>query len=508
MGVPGHSPDTPSLPDATALRSPALPDPANYPPSFPQSPKHSPILMEARRHATEQDMLTGSEQIVNASEYYSEDFPSCRDTFEPSTHGTDAYYGADHRETELTYDSRGALCYSAPPSSPVLGLNDSLEDMECDDVSYRDTHSCGAFSEDMELWLPPPADDSHFSADDYVSSKSSFSQAAQSKPERNWRQSFQSLSHLVRSDPSGLTPAIEHNKSTTAYEPPQSNPTMYESTASMARNPLENNPQTTVAGFAFNPTFPSGHNEDAPTSFLKNSTSSSHIWGTGVASSISTSIGVPGLYQSINGAAGDHVSMAITGPQQIAPTASYSSDTIPSSSTSMISSSHLIPRSTKAISSLVVRKPRLATEHKPVKALDLGIESERERNVRLRSNDRILASAQSTNSSLLQGSVWMRRDSKGGEDFDKGANGEIVRSKYFPASSSSIPSTNGGIKAMSSSKAGVGAAGSVWGRTLGANPSTDTALSGWRGGLGSSWGGTSSRVADLRLSSDKKEHYH
>ena len=92
----------------------------------------------------------------------------------------------------------------------------------------------------------------------------------------------------------------------------------------------------------------------------------------------------------------------------------------PVTTSSLFDNGHLVPRSSKAISSMVVRKPRELS--KPVKALDLGIDSSRDRNVKLRSNDRILA----------QPSVGGAEGGGGGGDVGGRMGGEVVRSKYFP----------------------------------------------------------------------------
>ncbi len=78
----------------------------------------------------------------------------------------------------------------------------------------------------------------------------------------------------------------------------------------------------------------------------------------------------------------------------------------------------LAPRSSKAICSQVVRKPRnappgsSAVEHKPVKALDLGLDGRSERNVKLQSNDRILASLSAPRNA--GGMSWLGGDKESG----------------------------------------------------------------------------------------------
>ena len=118
----------------------------------------------------------------------------------------------------------------------------------------------------------------------------------------------------------------------------------------------------------------------------------------------------------------------------------------------------LIPCSSKVISSQVVRKPlplppyssgstittSTATKHQPVKALDLGLDSERDRHVKLQSNDRILAG----------GGGW-RGEGGFGVGNSGGSGGEIVRSKYFPVEGSSSTASGRCGRMISSSVVGV-----------------------------------------------------
>lgn len=532
-----YTPDAPSLPDTAAKYSPALPDPAKCPPFLPHHSKHSPV---SERRTFKQQMLPVSVLTFNSStatQHYNEDFPSDGRASEyPALLGSDPYYNNhfDDQETEFAYNvtespgfgsTRSAAC-NAPISSPVLGLNDSLEDMECSDSKqYNTTHS--KTNQDLEPWFPPPAEDHLFCTNqhDFFSTNHSFSRSVQSRHEEVGRSLHHSLTHPVRLDPS--FPAPEDDRT---YDPPIHS---HLTGTCMLQNRTAHNPQTTMTSFSFNPSFAT-QNEDQSIvnpSFASRQDEgclnsgvatqrcsprwnppliSSHSWGIGLRNTNpTTSVGSgnvvpPGLRQFDPDTVSNLAQPDLTSTHQ--PTASCRQHDSSSNSTSVLNPCHLIPRSTKAIASLVVRKPRRAippSEQKPVKALDLGIEGERERNVRLQSNDRVLAPTQLTHSSLLDESVYLDTGKT-----PEVANGEIVRSKYFPAYSSSVPSTSNRI--ISSSRvSSVRASGSSWGGASNTNlagmSSTVASGSGWGEALGSSWGGgfgtnlagMSSKIADL-----------
>ena len=103
---------------------------------------------------------------------------------------------------------------------------------------------------------------------------------------------------------------------------------------------------------------------------------------------------------------------------------------------SLFDDGHLLPRSSKAIASQVVRKPRHAVpggvvEHKPVKALDLGLGGGKSaRNVRLQSNDRILAPKNAAGWSRGVGRESGRWLGEGQGSIEAPLT-EVMRSKYF-----------------------------------------------------------------------------
>lgn len=500
--IPGYSPDTPSLPDATMIDSPALPDPAQCPPSIKHPEKERPP-------SKQEPVFNGS----TAAGYYSKEFPSDSYASDTALLGCDTRYHcyANDKQMEVTYDnteSPSLSCYSHPASSPVVGLNDSLEDMECSEVTsskeYNATHSRSHQSSMLseQPWLPPPAEDHHFSTSerDFFSTSSSFSRA---RPEREWRGVEQTQHHLARSS--------TDNK---LYDLPIYNPST--SAVHKTRGNFAHNPQPT-ASFSFNPSFASGPSEECSNSASITTQPAlvSQNWGIGLGNSNSmpeeagTSNGISGLHQfdpdwnsSRDGVIASHPNSShnwttknpLRAPPSEPTTTSYQHD-VTSGSTSMFNVGHLVPRSTKAIASSVVRKPRQTippVEQKPVKALDLGLEGGRERNVKLRSNDRVLP----THSSLLEENIWMGRSREAGKTSNSVAEGEIVRSKYFPASAgSSIPSKSSSSRVISSSRvsigggatesaklSGKGVSGYDWGDASSANSSS-------KGASGFDWGG-------------------
>jgi hypothetical protein len=418
-------------------------------------------------------------------------------------------------QTELSYDiteSPGTKAplssYNAPASSPVLGLDDSLEE-ENDKITsfneYDAPHS--EFHQSMfpeEPWLQPPTDNHHSSTSkhDFFSANSSVSQAAMSfGPEHQCRgQGGEHIQHSLRA----VTPAPDRDESM-SYDLPQ----MYGHTTMYNHKETHNPQRTTTGNFSFNPSFASGLRErhlnsvqtPGPSSLP---TSLSQYWGVGntvainsvpkndrishpdkrITSHISTgsdtshnstatntaqhldkrhiSTGSDTFHNwtATNAAQIDRVSHSdkrhvstgshnwmATNAAEIAPSepnVSHQRD-VTSSTTGLFNVGHLVPRSTKAIASSVVRKPRHAI---PSKALDLGLEGERERGVVLKSNDRILAPTRSTDSLQLEGSVW---ESKVRETV---AEGEIVRSKYFPTSA--VAHRSGSSRVISSSRVSAG----------------------------------------------------
>ncbi len=115
-----------------------------------------------------------------------------------------------------------------------------------------------------------------------------------------------------------------------------------------------------------------------------------------------------------------------------------------SSSTALFGKDYLIPRSSRAIASSVVRKPLKHTliERTPVKALDLGLDSERERRLRLESNDRNLVSSQM--SQLASKGDLLTQAVRNNAELDDSFTGSDVRSKYFVRSGKASFSTVSG----------------------------------------------------------------
>ena len=446
---------------------PALPDTAKYPPASTLAHQTNP--KELRHLNSKLPVFPPSDAAVD----FSMDSDSGNQhTRVPTLLGQDSHYQSyednttvlndfsyttisDSQNIPSTVSYAGASQYNAPVSSPVLGLDDSLEDMEFSTVISTgdcDAASCGP--KDPEPWICQPAVNSSITASDsdFFGARSSdfFSQVRKSTSEEWKKQQLLHPSHQMRSAPLS-----------------------YSQARNLTYNPLD--PQTNLAhSFSFNPLNKESEDHSSMSNDNTHPMPSSHNWNVQLEnptsipnpSLTSSTAAFPGLQRinpvdrfshtgNSNFAAGivkpvqpswtkfplqSQRSESITSTWQHA-TSSRTAPNLAVSSTSVLTGSNLVPRSSKAIASLVVRKPRRlpptsTAEQKPVKALDLGLESERERNVTLRSNDRILAAP--TNPAIL--SRHARRN-KEVRDSDRFA-GEIVKSKYFSASSSSVNSNS------------------------------------------------------------------
>lgn len=380
---------------------------------------------------------------------------------------------SNSQNVSSTLSNAGASRYNAPMSSPVLGLDDSLEDMEFSTVISTRESSCDPhLSKDLEPWIrqPAAASSSSITANerDFFGASSSdlFSQVRNSSSEEEWKTQLLHPPHQMKSAP--FSESLSYNQARNLTYNPLTN---------RQTNVVRDKPPTT--GFSF---FNSNESEDHSSMSNDNmirthpntSMLSSHNWNDNPTSLSSSAATFPGL-QRINPMAMDRFSRTdnsnfagmvnpnsstvqpswakfplqnqssepITSTSQHAASSHAVPTTLAVSSSSVITGSHLVPRSSKAIASLVVRKPRWlppssssTAEQKPVKALDLGLESERERNVRLRSNDRVLAAP--ANHTVLSRHT---RRSEEVRDSDRFAE-EVVKSKYFSAPSSSVSSNS------------------------------------------------------------------
>ena len=472
----GYSPNTPSLPDANMVESPALPAPAQCPPSFAHTPQH-PCIPGKDYVTSEQESFQPVFNGSTSAPYSSGLFPS------------DSQYSSDPAfDTQCpngTYDTtntRGFSLYNASSSSPVLGLNDSLEEMESTPSNGQSQHNM--FSEDP--WLAPA------SSHEILGTNPTFFQAIQPRPEQEWKSWSERMQPL---------PALNDKSHDISIHNPSTN-TMQDS---LPRNPLA------TANFSFNPSFASGQSEEclndhstASSRYTNLPTSVSRSWDIGFENPYSSVVGgIPGLHQGDS----DRGSSNMVGRNRMVPSRPSGSPSVnqlhvPQSKaanqcvvasrpgTSIFNVGHLVPRSTKAISSSVVRKPRRtipSTEQKPVKALDLGLEGEKERSVRLQSNDRVIAPTPSASLGQLEETV--RGMEVEGISNSVPERREIVRSKYFPSSAGcSIPPKSGSSRVISSSRVSTGAtkfsdkatSGFGWGETSSTNG---------KGASGFDWGG-------------------
>lgn len=472
---------------------PALPDTAKYPPASTFTCQLN--TEESRRLNSKLPVFPPSDAVVDCSidsghhiQHRSEPALLGPDSHCPSyednaTVLNDFSY-ATISDSQSTISYAGASRYIAPMSSPVLGLNDSLEDMEFSTViSTRESDVVSCESKDLEPWICQPTANSSITANerDFFGARSSdlFSQVKNSSSEDEWKKQLLRLPHQMKSTP--FPESLSYNQARNLTYDPLTNP-QTRATTGFSFKPLnskesENHSSNDIV-FRTHPNIdmPSSHNWNVrlekPTSIPNPSLSSSTAALSGLQRinpvgrfSHTDNSNFTGIVKPNSSTVQPSWTKFPLQNQSSGPmtstwqhvTSSHAAPTRTVSSTSGLTGSHLVPRSSKAIASLVVRKPRWlppttsTAEQKPVKALDLGLESERERNVRLRSNDRVLAAAP-TNPTVL--SRHTRRNDEVG-DSDRFA-GELVKSKYFSASSSSIPSVNSISQVPSSSTSGVG----------------------------------------------------
>lgn len=340
-------------------------------------------------------------------------------------------------------------CYSTLVSSPILGLNDSLEELETSNMlatkeSDLVTHgkAQGMFP---EPWNQPDKDFQFASKKpDFINQASLFSRAAHFASKGG-------LPHHVRACPSPVTEPVSGSPQTV---------TKFATFNPAIRQDFLNSDMCSVSQRLPGVQLPWNSEQHETTSTQK-----TLVWSSSANLSEEDRTGHHFSTGECSRANTHNSSRIVSSWTSDAPLqkqcsdlniSSYLHNTSPQKSpiaSSVFDEGCLIPRSSKAIASQVVRKPRQtfpATEHKPVKALDLGLESEREKNVRLQSNDRIMASIPASSSSFVGGADWSGRNVKFGD-----SSGEIVRSKYFPTTSSaasSMNTTGSSLRVISSSR--------------------------------------------------------
>ena len=354
-------------------------------------------------------------------------------------------------------------CYNAPSCS-TLGLDDSLENIElcCDMVSSGKTEigSCkpqSFFHSDLDPWTQTAEElqyHTSISSQNATDSSSTLLQCVVPKQQdwmipkqREWRlPNVPSPSHLQTSDPVGRSTSYQIS-SDVNLQSTNGNilPTLNDNS-----NSLKIIPTVHTDSFNFNPLLQNMNQLGDLAS--ANVTSTSSFTNTYLDQSGPDNNNLTATARTFSSSRSNNL---IQNKVSVVDNRYASHFPVTLSSHSAISShSHdfLIPRSSKVISSSIVRKPLSfpSMERAPLRALDLGLDQEK--SLWLQSNDRTLSSSKVSTSNdpvTLTARSYV----------DTGVSGEIVRSKYFPTFTSAAPSVSNGGRLISNSRVSLGGVG-------------------------------------------------